>query len=141
MLEQLGRAHEAEQKIRRWNQSLEMQVRERTTSLKQSRDQMEAFAYSVSHDLRAPLRSTHGFAEILVSEYADKLDSEGQMYLQSIAQSAQRMDRLIADLLHYSRVAQQEVCLSRVDLEPVRLVAAKRPNDSNRLPTKTLRSD
>jgi signal transduction histidine kinase len=117
MLMQLQRAHDAEQKIRNWNHKLEEQVRQRTASLKESRDQLEAFAYSVSHDLRAPLRAMQGLSGILVDDYGPKLDQEGLGYLQMIANSAERMDKLISDLLEYSRIGQSELRLEEVNLE------------------------
>ena len=126
MLMQLKRSHDAEQKLRQWNQALEHNVKARTASLKESKDQMEAFAYSVSHDLRAPLRAMLGYSQILRDDYSSKLDGEALNYLKRIGASARRMDQLIVDLLEYSRVAQIELLIGRVPLEgPVRRAMAQ----------------
>lgn len=78
--------------------------------------ELEAFAYSVSHDLRAPLRAIDGFSRILQEEYADRLDAEGRRLLDIVRSNAQRMDRLIADLLALSRVARTELLTTRLDM-------------------------
>jgi len=77
---------------------------------------LEAFAYSVSHDLRAPLRSIKGFAEILAEDYGAQLDAEGRRYLRRVIDASQRMDRLIVDLLSYSRLVRREITIRPVDL-------------------------
>lgn len=82
--------------------------------LKLSNEELEAFAYSVSHDLRAPLRAIEGFSRFLEEDYADKLDNEGKRFIATIRQNTAGMDRLISDLLNLSRV-------SRVEMNPVRV--------------------
>jgi signal transduction histidine kinase len=82
-------------------------------------EQMESFTYSISHDLRAPLRAVRGFAQALSEDYSAALDDAGREYLTRIEQGAERMDRLIQDLLQYSRVGAAGLTLSPVDLEPL----------------------
>ena len=78
--------------------------------------ELEAFSYSVAHDLRAPLRGVDGFSQALLEDYADKLDDEGRQYLNYLRESAQRMGRLIDDLLALSRVTRAELVREPVDL-------------------------
>jgi light-regulated signal transduction histidine kinase (bacteriophytochrome) len=78
--------------------------------------ELEAFSYSVSHDLRAPLRSIRGFSEVLLQRYATKLDTRGQDFLQRICSASQQMDDLIEDLLRLSRVSRSELVRRSVDL-------------------------
>ena len=79
-------------------------------------DELEAFAYSVSHDLRAPLRSIHGFSQVLLEDYVDKLDTQGREYLGRVDRASQHMDKLIDDMLNLSRVSRSEMYLETVDL-------------------------
>jgi signal transduction histidine kinase len=99
------------------NDSLEIRVRHRTEELEEAIKELENFTYSIAHDLRAPLRGMAGFADLLIAEQAPKLDPEGQEFLGRIKESASRMDRLICDLLTYSRLARSDIDLDTVDLE------------------------
>src|SRR5205823_4980947 len=94
-------------------------VSERTRQLQSANEQMEGFCYTVSHDLRAPLRSMESFSTILLEEYAGRLDEEGRDLLQRIRLSAQRMDSLINDLLEYSRVTRAPLAHEEVSMEDV----------------------
>jgi len=87
--------------------------------LQESNQELEAFAYSVSHDLRAPLRAMQGFSEALLQDYADRLDETGKDYAMRILKASQRMDNLIQDLLAYSRLTRQDIRRKPISLEGV----------------------
>jgi PAS domain S-box-containing protein len=110
-------------------EALEALVHERTTSLRQVVAQMEEFSYSVSHDLRAPVRAMRGFAEIILQDHGTQLDERGRDLLARISRNSGRMDRLIQDLLTYSRVSRREIQLEPVSLDKlVREVVEEYPN-------------
>jgi PAS domain S-box-containing protein len=98
---------------------LEGLVTKRTTELTATNQQLEAFVYSIAHDLRAPLRSMQGFATMLITEAGDALSATGRDYVSRINKSAQFMDDLLLDLLDFSRVSQQRFELTAVNLETV----------------------
>jgi PAS domain S-box-containing protein len=106
----------AEEALRLVNSELEQRIRDRTAQLEESNRELEAFSYSVSHDLRAPLRAIHGFARLLANEYAGHLDAEGKRLCSVVCESAKRMGQLIDDLLAFSRVGRVEMTLSLVDM-------------------------
>jgi light-regulated signal transduction histidine kinase (bacteriophytochrome) len=91
-------------------------VAELEAQIEQFRQQMRSFSYSVSHDLRAPLRAIEGFGRILAEDYAGKLDEEGQRFLQHILHNAQTMSTLIDDLLTYHRLGERSVTPTKVDM-------------------------
>jgi PAS domain S-box-containing protein len=95
---------------------LEQTVTERTARLKETLAELESFSYSISHDMRAPLRSMQGFAAILMEECADEISPEAKACLDRITAAAERMDRLIQDVLTFSRVARADFVTERVDL-------------------------
>jgi PAS domain S-box-containing protein len=95
---------------------LEQTVLERTARLQECIADLETFSCSISHDMRAPLQSMHGFASILTQEYAGKLDPQGRAYLEHITSSADRMDQLIEDVLNFSRATRSDLELESVDL-------------------------
>ena len=114
---------EAEKNIAELNIGLEQKVRERTMQLEMVNSELEAFTYSVSHDLRAPLRIINGFADILITNHAAALDIEGKKVLGVINKNVERMRRLIDDLLNLSRLGRKEVVRKNVDMnEMVRCV-------------------
>lgn len=110
----------AEEKIRQLNAELEQRVTERTAQLEAANKELEAFSYSVSHDLRAPLRAVDGFSRAVEEDYGAQLPPEGQRYLQTIRNGAQRMGLLIDDLLTFSRLSR--VPLHKRTVDTARLV-------------------
>ncbi|MDB6022118.1 MAG: fgrK [Pedosphaera sp.] len=98
-----------EEENRRLNTELELRVMERTRQLEFANQELEAFAYAVSHDLRAPLRSVGGFAEALKDDYEDRLDEDGRDYLNRVIKASHEMESLIVDLLHLSRLSRAEM--------------------------------
>ncbi len=106
----------SEEQILMLNSELEERVRVRTAQLEASNKDMEAFSYSVSHDLRAPLRIIHGFSSILSEDYGSVLDAQGEKTLNGIMRNVKKMGQLIDDLLDFSRLGRAEIKTSAVDM-------------------------
>jgi PAS domain S-box-containing protein len=113
---QFIRRAQAEQEILELNRELEYRVRERTAQLLESNDQLESFSYSVSHDLRGPLRGIDGFSQLMLEDYGPELDERAHDYLTRIRSAARRMGGLIDDLLELSRISRTELTRKAVDL-------------------------
>ena len=110
------RLRRAGEEIRSLNANLEQQVRNRTIHLERANKYLEAFAYSIAHDLRTPLRGISGFAEVLAEDYGDRLDETGREYAGRVQAGCARMGAVLDDLLHLSHVSRVEMNLREVDL-------------------------
>jgi PAS domain S-box-containing protein len=106
----------AEKELLSLKAQLEQRVVERTSQLETANKELDAFVYSVSHDLRAPLRGVDGFSRIVMEDYGDKLDTEGKRMLGLIRSNTQKMDQLINDLLNLSRVSRRDLRYSDIDM-------------------------
>jgi light-regulated signal transduction histidine kinase (bacteriophytochrome) len=98
------------------SKQVEDQLQQRTIELEASNKELEAFSYSVSHDLRAPLRSITGFSNVLLEDYSKELDDEGKSYLKKISDSGELMGQLMDDLLKLSRVTRSDLTMEKLDL-------------------------
>ena len=106
----------ADQQIRRFNEELEQRVKLRTAELEAANNELEAFSYSVSHDLRAPLRHVDGFSRILIESQGNKMSEDGQRYLREILDATQRMAGMIEDLLRLAQIGRQELKLQKTNI-------------------------
>ncbi len=106
-----------EDQLREARENLEKTVQQRTSELQSKVVELEAFSYSVSHDLRAPLRAMQGYSQFLLEDYGDKIDETGRNYLSRMIKASERLDRLVQDILTYSRVARAENDNRPIDMD------------------------
>ena len=120
--------------IEQLNRDLDRRVKERTADLSSANKELESFAYSISHDLRAPLRGIDGFSQMALEEYGDKLDVQGRGYLERVRAAAQRMGMLIDDILDLSRISRLAMGQRKVDLgrQAAELLEEMRQTDPGR---------
>jgi len=115
----ISKYRKAEEEIRSFNQNLEQKVLERTNELKAANEELESFSYSVSHDLRAPLRSVHGYMKIFAEDYAEKMDGEAQRIMNIIIENAKKMGQLIDDLLEFSKLGRRELMKANIPMQDI----------------------
>lgn len=112
-------------KIMRNREHLEEQVKIRTCELQEANKELESFSYSVSHDLRSPLRSIDGYSRILLEDYADMLDEEGKRFLKTVVINTEKMGLLIDDLLAFSRIGKKQLEKSEFNIKALTNEIAK----------------
>jgi signal transduction histidine kinase len=130
LLVERQRRRRARRLLAQLNAELEQRIAARTAALDAKSRELEAFAYSVAHDLKAPLRGIDGYSRLLLEDHKDQLNDEGRSFLNTIQASADEMSQLIQDLLDYSRLERRELNLHRLELQPlVRAVVEQKQHE------------
>ncbi|HJZ81329.1 MAG TPA: ABC transporter substrate binding protein [Pyrinomonadaceae bacterium] len=119
LLFERNRRRLARQELAQLNTELEARIVARTAALDAKTHELETFAYSVAHDLKAPLRGIHGYSRLLLEDHAEQLNEEGQFFLATINTSTEEMNQLIEDLLDYSRLERRDLSRERIELQPL----------------------
>jgi signal transduction histidine kinase len=119
LLAQIEERKRTEQELETYKRRLEELVEERTSELTSANKELESFIYSVSHDLRGPLRAIYGFSEIMMKDIADNLDQKGKRYLSRIHNGTEKMSRLVDDLLNLSKISRQEIRRREVNVSAI----------------------
>jgi len=109
----------AEEELVSLNESLEGKIRERTAELQEANRELETFSYTVSHDLKSPLRVIRGFSKLLLADYSHQLDEKGSDYIQMIDRSASRMNVLVQDILNFSKIGKTGICRTMVNMNEI----------------------
>lgn len=122
---------QAQSTVRELNEQLEKRVRERTAELEAANRELEAFCYSVSHDLRTPLRSIDGFSQAAIEDFGDRLDETGRDYLNRVRSGCRHLDQLIDDLLNLSRVSREQMRREPVSLTDLAESAVRQLRESS----------
>jgi signal transduction histidine kinase len=108
---------EAQQRLKEHALELERRVAERTARLSETIAELESFSYSISHDMRAPLRAMQGYSDFVIEQFGQQIGPEGRGYLERISRAGKRLDNLVQDILTYSRLTREQLDLSAVDLD------------------------
>jgi signal transduction histidine kinase len=116
---ELAERKRTEAELHKAKGELEERVKERTASLRETTEQLETFCYTIAHDLRSPLRAQQSFAQALIEDYRQVLDEMGMQYVTRILRSAERLDKLVHDLLTYSRLNRDDLKFADIDLAKV----------------------
>jgi light-regulated signal transduction histidine kinase (bacteriophytochrome) len=115
----LTQIHEQTETLNEFNQNLEQRVKDRTVELEAANKELESFSYSVSHDLRAPVRAIHSYTNVFLEDYADKLDDEGKRLMNIILKNGKKMGLLIDDLLAFSQLGRRALIKTKVSMNDI----------------------
>jgi signal transduction histidine kinase len=113
------RRQRAKEALDNLNVELEERISARTAALDSKSQELETFAFSVAHDLKAPLRGIHGYTRLLLEDHSERLNEEGRSFLNTINSSTDEMNQLIEDLLDYSRLERRDLTFDRIELQPL----------------------
>ncbi len=135
----LTQIEEQNREIVSFNQRLEQKVIERTSEMESANKELEAFSYSISHDLRAPLRSIHGYINIFQNEYGNKVDDEGKKLIETVMRNSKKMSQLIDDLLAFSHLGRKGLSKAKLDMYELVQSVQQELISQDKTPTLTVR--